>query len=211
METMKASRHVEHRRIDTISKAKRCMAVFKRLQGREQNTQTNSHSESGHEILAVAMLQRVVCPCDRTTGQQQDQRVDQRQIKWIEGGDALWRPHTTDWKQRPVKESPEKRDEEHYLGSNEQHHAIAHTDLNDRSMMPLILSLTDDVTPPHIHCHQDKGKAKAKNGNAILNFVHIHDATDSRSKGRRRPHSRPWAGFNKVIRVFVRTTHFRLL
>ena len=95
-------------------------------------------AKAGHEIAAVVMLQRMVRPGHRTARKQQDQRIDQRQIKRIKCLNTLWRPYATYGKKRTVKEGPEEGDKEHYLGCDEQHHPVAHANLHNRCVICLL-------------------------------------------------------------------------
>ncbi len=157
------------------------------------------------------MLQRMVRPGHRTARQQQDQRIDQRQIKRIKCLNTLWRPYATYGKKRTIKEGPEEGDKEHHLGCDEQHHPVAHANLHNRCVMPLIFGLTDDVAPPHEHGHQHQCQTKPENGHAMRHLMHIHDAANRCGKGRGSANGRPRACLDKMVRVFVCTAHSLLL
>ncbi len=187
------------------------MAIFKCLQSGEQGAQNDGDAEASHEILAIAMLQCMVRPGDCATRQQQYQRVNQRQIKWIKCGDAFRRPYTPFREQGTIKKRPEEGDKEHHLRGDEQHHAITHADLNDGRVMALILGFANDIAPPHIHGHQHQHKTKSQHSHAVLNLVHIHHTANRSRKCSCRSNGWPRACLYKVIWVFIGTAHFRLL
>ena len=89
MEAVEACCHEEDRRIDPVGKAERCMAVFNTLKDSKECPKCNRDHQTDDEIAAVILNQRMVRPCHRTARQQQDQRVDQRQIKGVEGLNAF--------------------------------------------------------------------------------------------------------------------------
>ena len=82
--------------------------------------------------------QRVVRPGDRGAREQQDQRVEERQVPTGRTVcDALRRPgmcarSRRSGTERSVEERPEEGDEEHHLRGDEQHHAVAQAELHDR-------------------------------------------------------------------------------
>jgi hypothetical protein len=90
--TVEAGRHEEGRTIERTVEAELCVAVFEHLQRGEGHAEQDGDEEAQLCAGTVVMLQRVVRPGNSGTRQEQDQRVDQRQVERVERFDANRRP-----------------------------------------------------------------------------------------------------------------------
>ena len=216
-------RHVEGRTIQVTAighrEGKAGFGIFDNLQCREAGAQHDREDQSGDGALAVIMLQGMVSPGDRGAGEQQDQRVHQRDVPRIEGLDAGRRPgrerrvHADLVEDGVFEEGPEPGHEEHDFRGNEQDHAIAHADIDNSGMIAL-LGLFDHVTPPADHRVNDQGEAEDQaapgsvrihEGKRVIGANkagHVADSADSQKKGAHGAHKRPRARVNQVVVVF---------
>jgi len=82
VEAVKPSRHEEVCTINIAGKAKRCMVIFIGLKNRENRTKNDRSDQTPLKRFPVfVMHERVVRPSCKTSRQQQNQCVDQRQAK----------------------------------------------------------------------------------------------------------------------------------
>src|SRR4051794_12108358 len=140
MEAVKPGRHEKGRGINAAragsagveAEAERGVRVFVGLYAGKADPEQYGQRQTLDHSLAVAFEQRMVRPGHRGARQKQDERVEKRQTERIERVDALGRPHAGGREQARRKEGPEEGREEHYLGGNEQGHAIAQPELHER-------------------------------------------------------------------------------
>ncbi len=155
MKTVEAGGKKENRRIDSAPiELEWRIGILKRLAPRERHAQKNREAEAHDERPAVAVQQAMVRPGHGSAGQQQQHRVQERQVERVKGPDAFGRPHrhsrTCDvaWIQGEVKERPEEADEEHHFRSDEEQHAVPEPKANDRAVQPRSAGLAQHVQPP---------------------------------------------------------------
>ena len=168
--------------------------------------------EPPDEPLAIVVQQSVMRPGDRGAGGQQDQRVQQRQVPRVENLDALRRPVTAGelhlgnlngavgGKAR-IEERPEPGDEEHHLRGDEQDHAVAQAELDDRGVEALVRFL-DDVAPPDQHRVEHTERARQQKPRA--GAVHERNQANRRDEGRDRADDRPRARIDQMVGMVVR-------
>ena len=138
-------------------------------------------------------------PGHRGARQQQDQRVEKRELERIERVNPLRRPDAADRKQARREERPEECREEHHLGGDEQRHAVAQTELHDRGVEALEGRLADHVAPPDRHGAEDADQSDDQQGPAMA--VHVQNAAGGEQAGGDRPDDRPRARIDQVIGV----------
>mmetsp|Transcript_23163 Transcript_23163/g.39603 ORF Transcript_23163/g.39603 Transcript_23163/m.39603 type:complete len:278 (-) Transcript_23163:2633-3466(-) len=139
------------------------VAVFVALQSGKEDTQHDTDGQTVDQVLAVVFMhQRVVRPCDRATGQQQHQRVDQGQVQrvdlielWRDIGAADIVVHRIDGM---LEKRPEPRGKEHHFGHNKEDETIAQTDPHDGGVIS-DMAFVDHVSPPAEHDIQHADKA----------------------------------------------------
>src|SRR5579875_3857931 len=93
MRTVKTGRHEESRTVDIAAEMEGGMRIFIGLYAGEGEPQRNGENQPPFQTLAIVFQQRVVRPGDRGAGGKEDQRIEQRQMPWIECLDAFRRPH----------------------------------------------------------------------------------------------------------------------
>src|SRR6516162_9043519 len=84
MGAMKAGRHEKSGAIDVAAEIKGGMAVLIGLDGGEGEAERNSEDEPPFEPLAIVFQERMVRPGYGGAGSQQDERVKERQVPWIQ-------------------------------------------------------------------------------------------------------------------------------
>ena len=165
MEAVEARRQEENRRINAAAvELERCMRIFQRLAAGEQRAQNDGQPEAAQQVAAVAFQQRVMRPGDRGAGQQQNHRVQQRQMERVEGKDVGWRPYrlpvALDFgEQQEVEIGPEEADEKHHLRRDEQQHAVAQAELHDLAVQAGGAAFLNDIAPPAGHGGNDRERA----------------------------------------------------
>ena len=218
METMEAGRHEEGRAIDMASKTKGGMAIFIGLHTGEQRAKNHGQPEALLQALAIAIEQRVMRPGHRGARGQQDQCVEERQMPGIEDFDALGWPGATKLVDAgelnglvgidgSIEIGPEPGDEEHHLGGNEHHHAVAMMDLHDAGVIAL-MGFHHHVLPPEEHCGQHADEARSEQDGAKLQAsqrhgLHGHHGTNRHDEGRDRAREGPGGGGNQVVIVVL--------
>ena len=112
--------------------------------------------------------------------------------------------------QRGVEVGPEPGDEEHHLRGDEQDHAVAQVQLNDRRVVAAVRFL-DDVAPPHEHGEHQPEHADEEHRGALepeqalraAHGAHPDDEADRRHEGGRGADRRPRARVHQVIIVVL--------
>mmetsp|Transcript_22350 Transcript_22350/g.28685 ORF Transcript_22350/g.28685 Transcript_22350/m.28685 type:complete len:230 (+) Transcript_22350:155-844(+) len=194
VETVEAGRHEEGRAIDVARETKRRVAVFISLEAGEDQAQQNCDDQTVFHVFAVVfMRQRVVRPRRRTTGAQQDQSVDQRQVPRIKRLDANRRPRAVHgwaiatwvhWVHAVLEEGPEPSGKEHNFGHDEQDKAVTQADLHYRSVVAHI-AFRNNVGPPAKHDVQDRHQANQEHPRALQRHH-----TPKHGHGSGHPHNR---------------------
>jgi hypothetical protein len=185
----------------------------------EQRAQQDGQDQAPLGALAVADLQSVVRPGDGGARQQQGQGVDQRQVPGRDGLDAGGRPGgpggadfldrrqgAVMMEQGHLEEDPEPGHEEHHFRGDEQDHAVAQADRDDRGVVAGI-GFLHHVAPPAEEGVEHAGEARRRRSpscpsrcrNAALDPA---DQADGHDGGRGRAHEGPRAGRQDVIVVF---------
>ena len=93
VQTVEHGRQDEVRAVDftAFTEAKGGVRILICLQQGEERTESNRNREAIDDVLTVVFMdQRVVRPCRCTTRAKQNQRVDQRQVPWVECFDTQW-------------------------------------------------------------------------------------------------------------------------
>jgi len=212
VEAVEAGRHEERRAIDVAGKAEGGVAVFIGLEVGEQEAQEHGQDQAVLQVLAVVFMdQRMVGPGRGATRQQQDQRVDQRQVPGVEGLDALGRPDAIDQRahrphrvKRVLEEGPEPGREEHDFRHDEHDEAIAQADADDRGMVAG-LAFMHHVCPPAEHdiqhAHQpDQAHPRTR-------AVHPQHRAEQHDEGRDRTGQRPDRRGQDVVIVVLCVGH----
>src|SRR5258706_12277707 len=131
----------------------------------------------------------------------------------IESDDPLRRPladRDIGRKQRGIEKRPEPREEEHHLGSDEEDHAVAQTQLHHRRVVASNDGLPPYVAPPAGHGVKDEGEADEEDpGLAVyrqspeprIAGVHPEYGPDQHQARARGAHDGPWAGIDQMIIV----------
>ena len=181
-------------------------------------------SFSAVSAAAFADLQRMVGPGHGRAREQQGQGVDQRQVPGRDGLDAGGRPGgpggadfldrrqgAVMMEQRHLEEHPEPRHEEHHFRGDEQDHAVAQADRDDRGVVAG-LGFLGHVRPPAEHGVEHARDAGGKDGPvALLDAEHAAldpaDEADRHDGGRGRTHEGPRAGRKDVVVVFDGAGH----
>ena len=145
----------------------------------------------------------MVRPGHRGARQQQDQRVEERELERVERMDALGRPHAADREQARGEEGPEEGREEHHLGGDEQGHAVAQPELHDRRVEALEGRLADHVAPPHRHRRQHRDEADDHQRPAVA-AMHVEHPAEGEHPGRDRADDRPRARIDEMVGVLRR-------
>ena len=160
------------------------------------------------------MHQSVVRPSRRTARAQQDQRVDQRQVPRVKGGDAFWRPNPIlQRRQRPhgikrvLEEGPEPSGKEHHFGHDEQDKAIAQADANHWRVIAG-LALMHHFGPPREH--GVKHASKADQPDIRRRAVHPKHRPEQHDKGAERAEERPDRRRKNMIIVVLGVGHGRV-
>src|SRR3977135_1070810 len=96
METVKAGRHEERGAVRVAAESERRVAVLEGLHAGEGQTKHNGQYQAPFESLAVVLQKRMVRPRHGRSGGEQDERIQQRQMPWIEGLDPVRRPHSAE-------------------------------------------------------------------------------------------------------------------
>lgn len=85
VEAVETGRHEEGRAVNVTRKAERRVAVFVHLEEREEHTQSNRKDQAPFHVFPVVLVhQSVVRPSRCRTRAQQNQCVDQWQVKRVE-------------------------------------------------------------------------------------------------------------------------------
>ena len=180
------------------------LAVFIGLQRGKGDAQHDGDCQPADQVLAVVFMhQRMVRPCHGAARQQQDQRVDQRQVEGVhrvEDRRHVFRAHIFVHRVEGLfEEGPEPGDKEHHLGHDEQDEAIAQADAHDRSMIADV-AFCDDVLPPGEH--HVKHAHKAAPEQERCHVMHPQDSAEQHGKAADRADKRPAGrGENMVVVV----------
>ena len=157
---------------------------------------------AGHQRLLVALQQGVMRPGDRGARQQQDHRVEQRQMERIEGVDGGGRPHRLAvalqvGEQGEVEERPEEADEEHHLGGDEEQHAVAQAEPHDGRVQAGRAALADHVAPPEEHRAEHHHRADDQRD--VAAEMRGEDDAEHGEQTAERADDRPGAGIDQMI------------
>ena len=196
MRTVKAGRHEEVGAVDVSGKAETRVEVFIPLKEGENHTQNNRQRQAVDDVLAVVFMdERVMGPCCGAAGQQQDQRVDERQVPRIEHFDPCRRPGAVDCRalrthriKRVLEEAPEPGGKEHHFGNDEQDEAIPQADHHDRRVIPGV-AFDHDIRPPSIHDIQNADQAGQEDPGPAV--IHPQDCAHKHDKRRDPTHEGP--------------------
>ncbi len=210
------------------------MVIFVGLNAGEDDAQQDRQQQAGLGGLPVAGLKCMVSPGHRRARQQQDDRVQQRQAPRAQQLDALGRPGrpgsgrvhpVADFRdrgarfgeKRHLEEHPEEGGEEHHFRSDEQDHAVAQADRNDRGVIALAAFL-DHVRPPAEHGIKDTGKADKEDPLGAFGqaeqAAHPDHRTHEQDDGKEGRDQGPGARVYQmviVLRFRVRVSHSRSL
>ena len=217
-------RHEEGRRIDAPCEAELRVRVLVALAGREQQAEHDGEPEAVLQPLAVALQQGVMRPGDGRAGREQDESVEQRQVPRVERLDALGRPDAAGERdaggldrvrrvEGGLEEGPEPRHEEHHLGGDEHHHAVAMVELHDAGVVARI-GLVRHVLPPREHGveHADRAEAEdvgARRERADGQALHPEHGAEGHQEAGEGPDQRPGARVEdvEVVILGVRLGH----
>jgi hypothetical protein len=183
--------------------------VFVNLEAEEHNAEANGDAERLHGFFLTAFENGVVRPCHRATRKQQDHGHQKGQAEGRDGFKSLGRPDIADGFGRIkccAEERPEKCNEEHDLGGDEQRHAETQADFSDLVVNFLSDAFENNILPPEEH---DGENGQNTEDNAFqadrhatdLNLVHEHDRARGQKAGCERTYDGPDAGTDKVVRV----------
>src|SRR5690606_1658768 len=89
MEAVEAGRHEEGRAVDRLRELERRMDVLISLHKGEQDAEQHSEHKAPDQSLPVVLQKGVVGPGDSGAGEQQNDRVVERQVEGIENLDSL--------------------------------------------------------------------------------------------------------------------------
>ena len=204
VEAVEAGRHEEGAGIDAAGEGEGGVAVFVDLDAGEEDAERDGQRQPLEELVAAAFPERVMRPGDGHPGHQQDQGVEEREVPGVEGGHAGRRPDVVDrlgGEQGGVEIGPEPGDEEHHLGSDEQHHAVAQPDLDDRRVVSVEGRFADHVPPPADHRRGDADEADGHQPPALV--VHVHHRADGERQGEGRADRRPYGRLDQMVGVLV--------
>ena len=96
VEPMEAGREEKHRGVDAAGEREGRVGILDRLTRRERQAEEDGQAEAIDQDLLIALQQRVMGEGDGAAGQQQDHRVEQRQMERIEGVNRRRRPYRHD-------------------------------------------------------------------------------------------------------------------
>ena len=169
------------------------VVVFIALQRREQDTQHDRDDQTVFQVRTiVAMDQRMVRPCHGTARQQQDQRIDQRQVEGVNLIDHRRHVGRADIfvhrVERVFEKAPEPRREKHDFGHYEQDEAIAQADLHHFGVVP-DLAFFHHFGPPRKHGVERAHKADQKDEGCDI--MHPQDTACEHDKSKQRAEQRP--------------------
>jgi len=213
VKAVKARRHVEVRAVDVAREAEGGVAVFISLEKGEEHAENDREDKPVDQVLAVVFMhQRVVGPGDGRARQQQDQRVDQRQVPGVEGFDPHRRPDAVDRGRafrhrihRVLEEAPEPREEEHHLRHDEEDEAVAQADAHHRRVISG-LGFVHHVGPPGEHDVEREQQPDGEHpGGDPLHPEHRAEQHDESADRRQQ---RVQRGRQNVVVVVFRVSHF---
>ena len=205
VEAVEAGRQEADRGVDAAApELEGCVGVFDRLEAGEAQAEQDGDAESVDEGFLVAFQQAVMRPGDRAAGEQQDHRIQQRQMERVEREDVRRRPDQHPVAlgfrvEQEVEIGPEEAREEHHLGPDEQHHAVAQAQANDRRMRTGGAGFLDDVAPPHeggAECQQ-----RAGDQHEVAMVVRGQDDAEHNKEAAQRGDDRPRAGVGQMVGV----------
>ena len=187
------------------------VAVLEGLHRGEAHAEKDRDDQTLESAVAIPFDQRVVRPGHRRAGQQQDQRIEEGKGKRVKGVDVRRRPDAADRRAREQargEECPEKGDEEHYLGGDEQRHAVTQSDLYNRGVVVLERRFAHNIAKPHEHDRERRDDTNDHHDPAVA--VHKEDGAGKKDAGGERAEDRPRARIDEVIgmlRCCVRLAH----
>jgi hypothetical protein len=209
VKAVEPGRHVEGRAEDPAGDLEALGAVdrvdvFISLKAGEQDAERHGQRERLGRGPVVALAHAVVRPGDRAAREQQDQRVEERDVPGFHRMGARGQPGVALDGYRMVERTPEVRpeegEEEQHLRGDEQRHADAQALGHDFGVMTGA-ALADDVAPP-----VDQGVGQAEHGEqhdpgAASDLVHVHEAADHQRQSREAADDRPRARLDQMIRM----------
>ena len=215
---MKARRHEEGGTIEIARDREAGFGIFDRLQCREAEAENDGQQQAQLGALAVVMLQRMVSPGDGGAREQQDQRIHQGDVPWIEGLDARWRPggqrriDADFMEDRVFEKDPEPGDKEHHFRRDEHDHAVAQADIHHRRVITAV-GFLDHIAPPADHRIDDHGEAEDQTAPCAIGIedaermidadkaLHIPDSAKGEKEYTQRADKRPRARIDQVVIV----------
>ncbi len=210
---MEARRHVEGRAVGVAAEFERRCGVFVGLDRGEHGAQDDREPQALLQSIAVAVDQRMVRPGNGSARTQQDQRVEQRQAEGIDhvfDGSRRESPaHDIGQlarEQREIEPAPEPADEEHHFRGDEQDHAVAHVQLDDRRVVAAF-GFLHDVAEPGEEGRDQAGNAEAEHEMRAGHFVHVEHHAAGEGQRRERADEGPDIGFEDVIFVIDVASH----